>query len=162
MSESRSPSRTLHDLRRIRGLAAVEFVVTAPFVLLLLLAGAEVGRAFIHYATLSYGIRESARFVSENSIVGTTEVVALTSTTITRAKNIAVHGNIAGTGPSKLPAYQASHVQVELAGNDNVRVVATYPYQPMLGPLLPNFGFGTGPRSLNFNMQISVTMRAIS
>ena len=44
-----------------RGLAAVEFVVTAPFVLLLLFGGAEVGRAFVHYQTLSYAVRDAAR-----------------------------------------------------------------------------------------------------
>ena len=48
------------------------------------------------------------------------------------------------------------------AGNDNVRVTATYSYQPMIGPILPGFGFGTGSVPLNFNMLIAVTMRAIS
>ena len=146
----------------MRGVAAVEFVVTAPFLLLLLLGGAEVGRAFIHYTTLSYSVRQSARFVSENSINGTTGVVEIDAADVTRAKNLAVYGNVLGAGHARLPQFQPSQVQVVDAGGDNIRVVATYPYQPMLGPLLPDFGFGSGPVALNFNMQVAVTLRAIS
>jgi len=144
-----------------RGLAAVEFVVCAPLVLLMLLASAEIGRAFIHYATLSYTIRDAVRFVTTNSINGTTGVVQLSNTTITRAKNLAVFGNIGGTGTPRLPQYQIGHVAVENAGGSNIRVTATYPYQPMIGPVLPNFGQGA-PLGFNFNMVVAATMRAIS
>lgn len=157
----RSP-REFHGPRRARGLAAVEFVVTAPFILLLLFGGAELGRAFIHYATLSYAIRDSARFVSENSINGTTGVILITGTTVTQAKNLAVFGNIVGSGNARLPNYFPSHVAVVNAGGDNIRVTATYPYQSMLSSL-PKLGFqGGGSIPLTFNMQIAVTMRAIS
>ena len=107
-------------------------------------------------------VRHSARYVSEHALNGTTGVVSLDTTTINRARNLAVYGNILGTGPRKLPNYQVSQVQVTDVGGDNVRVVATYPYQPMLGPLLPDFGLGSEPTALNFNMQIAVIMRAIS
>jgi len=148
--------------RLSRGLAAVEFVVTAPFVLLLLFGGAEVGRSFIHYVTLSNLVRDSARFVSENSIAGTTGVVSIGATTVTRARNLAVYGNIAGTGNARLPQYQTSQVQVTDAGGDNIRVTATYPYRSMLSRL-PKFGFqGGGSSVFTFNMHIAITMRAIS
>jgi Flp pilus assembly protein TadG len=144
-----------------RGLAAVEFVVCAPLVLLLLLACAEIGRAFVQFATLSYTIRDAVRFVTTNSINGTTGVVLISNTTITRAKNLAVYGNIGGTGTPRLPNYQVGHVAVENAGGSNIRVTATYPYQPMIGPVLPSFGQG-GATSFNFNMVVAATMRAIS
>jgi Flp pilus assembly protein TadG len=155
LRESRGPGRS-------RGIAVVEFVITAPFLLLLLLAGAELGRAFVQYATLSHSIRDSARFVSDNSIIGTTGVVSLSNAVITQARNLAVYGNIAGTGNAKLPNYQPSHIQVIDAGNNNVRVTASYPYQPMLGITLPTIVMGTGPISQTFNMQVAVTMRAIT
>ena len=148
--------------RRERGIAAVEFVVTAPFVCFLLLAGAEVGRAFIHYTTLSCAARASARYVSEHSINGTTGVVVISANTMTEARNMVVYGNIAGTGRPRLPNLDAAQVEVVDAGNDNVRLTATYAYQPMIGPILPGFGFGSGSVPLNFNMLIAVTMRAIS
>ena len=158
---ARTPaSREFNGPRQARGLAAVEFVIVAPFMLFLMLAGAELGRAFVQYQTLSYLVRHSARYVSENSINGTTGVVSISTQTITRARNLAVYGNIQGTGQPRLPLYQGSQVQVVDAGNDNVRVTATYPYQPMIGPALPRFGTGAGP--VSFNMQIAVTLRAIS
>ena len=162
MSSSPAAKGAVTGLRRERGIAAVEFVVTAPFVCFLLLAGAEVGRAFIHYTTLSYATRASARYVSEHSINGTTGVVLISANTISEARNLVVYGNVAGTGRPRLPNLDAAQVQVVDAGNDNVRVTATYAYQPMIGPILPGFGFGTGSVPLNFNMLIAVTMRAIS
>ncbi len=148
--------------RRSHGIAVVEFVIAAPFMLLLLLAGTEIGHAFVQYATLSHSIRDSARFVSENAIAGTTGVVSLTNTVITQAKNLAVYGNVAGTGNAKLPDYQPTHVTVVDAGGNNIRVTASYPYQPMLGPVLPTIVMGSGPISQTFSMQVAVTMRAIS
>jgi len=162
MTASPAPLRELRGSRWSRGLAAVEFVITAPFILLLLFAGAEVGRAFIQYATLSYSIRDCARFMSEHAINGTTGVVSLTGTYATQARNLAVYGNIAGTGNARLPNYQTGQLTVIDAGAGNVRVTATYPYQPMLGASLPTFGFGSGSIPLTFNMQIAITMRAIS
>jgi Flp pilus assembly protein TadG len=148
--------------RRERGVAAVEFVITAPFLVFLLLAGVEVGRALVQYSMLSYGVRDSARYVAEHSINGTTGVVTLSPLTISQGQNLAVFGNIQGTGAPALPNYQTSHVQVVDAGGDNVRVTASYPYQPMLGASLPGFGVASGPISLNFNMQVAITVRAIS
>lgn len=146
--------------RHQRGLAVVEFVVTAPLVFLLLLGCAEIGRAFIHYATLTYSVRDAVRFATEKVFNGSTQVVSLTNAKITQTKNLAVYGNIGGTGNARLPQYQTSHVAVVDAGNSNIRVTATYPYQPMLGAILP--GFNGDSVSLNFNMQVAVTMRAIS
>jgi len=150
----------MRGARRQRGVAVVEFVVTAPLVLLLVLGCAEVGRAFVHYATLTYSVRDAVRFATEKVFNGTTQVVLLTNAKITETKNLAVYGNVGGTGTARLPNYQIGQVAVEDAGNSNVRVTATYPYQPMIGPILP--GFGSGSVALNFNMQVAVTMRAIS
>ena len=162
MTRKIEKARDLAGPRFERGVAAVEFVVTAPFLVFLMLAVAEVGRALVHYSTLSYGVRDSARFVTEHSINGTTGVVVLSAQTIAEARNLAVYGNTQGFGAPKLPNFQPNQVQVMDAGGDNVRITASYPYQPMLGPWLPGFGVASGPISLNFNMQIAVTVRAIS
>lgn len=156
------PTQSMRVPYRCRGVAAVEFVVTAPLLIFLMLAAAEVGRAFVHYDTLSYTIRSSARFVSENAIEGTTGVVSLSSSMISEAQCLAVHGNVACSGGRVLPRFQTSHVTVANAGNDNIRVTALYPYQSILGAVLPTFGLGGGSIPLGFNMRIVVTMRAIT
>lgn len=162
MTAKPAPLREPRGRHRSRGIAVVEFVVTAPLMLLLMLATTEIGRAFVHYATLSHSIRNSARFVSENAIAGTTGVIDLSVTVITQARNLAVYGNVAGNGNARLPQYQPAHVSVIDAGDDNIRVSASYPYQPMLGVLLPTIIMGGGSISQTFNMQVAVTMRAIS
>jgi Flp pilus assembly protein TadG len=128
---------------------------------LLVLATAELGRAFIQYTILSHGVRQAARYLTEHSISGTTGVVAISSTEATRTRNLAVYGNIGGTGARRLPGFQPNQVAPASVGNSNVRVIATYPYQPLVGATLPTFGLGA-PISLTFNMQIAITMRAIS
>jgi Flp pilus assembly protein TadG len=162
MRQLLSKPSELHGPRRARGLATVEFVIAMPLLLFLMFATAEFGRAFFHYATLSNSVRDAARFVSENAINGTTGVVEITATDITRAKNLAIYGNVFGAGQAVLPAFVPSHLQVIDAGGDNVRVTATYPYQSMLGATLPGFGTTGASTPLNFNLQIAVTMRAIS
>lgn len=162
MKEHAAAMRELHGPHRERGLATVEFAVTAPLLLFLILAGAEAGRAFFHYATLSHTVRDAARFVTENSINGTTGVVEITATTVNQARNLAVHGNVFGAGPPVLPDFLPGHVQVIDAGGDNIRVTATYPYQSMLGATMPRFDVLSGSTLLNITMQIAVTMRAIS
>lgn len=160
MTRTARLTRDVHSRRRQRGLATVEFVVAAPFVLLLLLGCTEIGRAFIHYATLTYAVRDATRFVTTNAINGTTGVVQLSDTVVTEAKNLAVYGHVGGTGNARLPSFQTDQVVVTDVGDSNIRLTATYPYQPMLGAVLP--GLMGNSMNLGFTMVVAVTMRAIS
>ena len=63
--------------RSCKGVAAVEFVIAVPVLLLVMLAVAELGRAFLQYDTLSYSIRSSARYVSEHALDGKNIVITL-------------------------------------------------------------------------------------
>jgi Flp pilus assembly protein TadG len=145
--------------RRSAGVAAVEFVIAVPILIFVLLAIAELGRAFVQYDTLSYSIRNSARFVSENAIVGTTGVVDV-SGAVAAARNLAVYGTPGGGGQPVLPGFAVGHVSVMNAGGGNIEVNAAYPYQPLIGSALPMFRGGS--ESTTFTMRISVIMRAIS
>ena len=73
-----------------------------------------------------------------------------------------VYGNVSGSGTPLLPGLAPGNVTISDRGGGNVAVNVTYAYQPMIGPTLPGFGFGSGSVPLNFNMLIAVTMRAIS
>jgi Flp pilus assembly protein TadG len=162
MSNRALPLRRLTGPRRSRGVASVEFAIVAPLLMLTLLATAEIGRALVHYDTLSYAVRNTARYVSMNAIDGTTGVVSLSDVTIARARNLAIRANSTGTGDLVLPNFRADHVTIAAVGDDNIRVTAVYPYQPMIGAVLPTFGIGSGPIPLTFTMRVAVTMRAIS
>ena len=139
-----------------RGVAAVEFVIAAPLLILVMLAVAELGRAFVLYDTLSYSIRNSARFVSENVIEGDTRVISdkLIAEVQKPARNLAVYGNITITEDSipKLPDGETMTVNVSKDGDYNVRVDAEYPCHAMMfDAVLPDF-----------TMRVAVTMPAIS
>jgi Flp pilus assembly protein TadG len=147
--------------RLARGLATVEAVVTLPLLLLLLLAGVEIGRTFVQYTTLANAVRQAARLVASDALLGTTQTIFLSPTLITRARNVVVYGNEAGTGSPRLPRLAAGQVTIRDAGGNNVEVSVTYPYEPMFGPTLRTFGAGTGSVPTAYNMRIDVTMRAI-
>lgn len=151
----------LRGSARSRGLAAVEFMLSVPLLLLVMFAVVEIGRALVQYDTLSYAVRSSARFVSENAIAGTSGVVEITAPVRQQAQRLAVFGNAAGSGRACLPGFETADVEVVEAGPYDVEVRAAYPYQPIVFDLLPTFGFGD---AIPFapTMRIAVTMRAIS
>lgn len=151
--------------RHVRGIAAVEFIIGAPVILFVMLATAEIGRAFVQYDTLSYAVRNGARYATENVIAGTSGALDI-GKVAGPAANVTVYGAPAGGTKPCLPGFDArdndgnlSGVTVRDAGDGNVEVIGSYGYRPMLGIALPAFG-ETGPTA--FTMRISVTMRAIS
>lgn len=160
MTRQRNAATAVLGPRGCRGVAAVEFAIVVPILLLAMLACAEIGRAFVHYHTLSYATRNCARYLSEHAINGTTGVVVISPETAARVRNLAVYGNEGGTGRRVLPNFQATHVNVSSSGNV-VQVAVDYPYQPMIGAVLPTFGAGDNI-GLEFHMHVTVDMRAIA
>lgn len=144
---------------RQRGVAIVEFVITLPLLMLLLLATAEVGRALFQYNTLTKAVRDSARFVS-GARPGSTGVFNLTNETRTAAQRLVVYGNAAGSGPALLPGLAPANVTVSASGTDYVTVSAVYNFVPMLGTQLETFGIGE-PITIAFPMRAAVVMRVL-
>jgi Flp pilus assembly protein TadG len=144
-----------------RGVAAVEFTIALPLLIFLFLAVTELGRAFLHYNSLTRAVRDSARMVSTRAILGSGGVVSLDATVVTAARNLVAFGNPQGTGPALLPGLTAGNVTVRDAGSNNIAVSVTYNYQPMIGSALPNL-VGTGPLATTFTLSAEVVMRAIS
>jgi Flp pilus assembly protein TadG len=148
-----------HHSRRERGLAIVEFTITLPLLLLLMLATAEFGRLLSQYNTLGKSVRDAVRYLAGKAALGTTRIVSITPQLTTEATNLVVTGQISG-GSALLPGLTASAVTVADAGNGYVSVSATYTYQPMRGASLPTFGLGA-PVSLTFPLRATVLMRAL-
>jgi len=146
---------------RQQGIAAVEFAITLPLLLLLMLATAEFGRLFSQYDTLTKSVRDSARYVASKAAVGSTSVVNIDSATALAAQNLAVYGNVNGTGSTLLPGLKAGNITAADAGNGYISVTASYTYSPMLGSSIPTFGLTTKPLSLSFTLNTVVTLRAL-
>lgn len=153
--------RDFRGPRPARGVAAVEFVITVPILILLTLAVFEFGRAWVRYDTLSYNVRSSARLVSECAIAGTSGVVNIDENTCAKPARLLAAYGAAGSGTPILPGFSPDNVTVRDAGGKNIEVSATYEYIPWIGEVFPLFG-GESLQINTFAFQISVTMRAIS
>lgn len=143
-----------------RGIAAVEAAVVLPLLLLLFVATAELGRAFLHHNTLAKTVRDGARYLADNAVDDFTSTIDITPEVEIAAKNLARYGNIHGTGSTLLPDYDDGHLGVDIPDTEHVTLTADYPFQPILFNTLPTFGYGDGVNLL-FTMQASVTMRAM-
>jgi Flp pilus assembly protein TadG len=164
-----SRRRELAGPRRSRGLAATEFVIAVPVLIIVALAVGEIGRAFLQYDRLSYFARNSARFVSEHAIDGTTGVVKIDQQLIDAGKYLVVYGKTTKGNETEacVPKFDESGGTFELVpaavnGNtDYFRLTVTYPYRPAIGAVLPVFG--GDPLNIGaMTMRVVVNMRAIS
>ena len=155
--------------RRERGVAVVEFTILLPVMLLLLMAIGELGRAFLQYNTLTRAVRDGARYVASNALNGSTQVVSLDAMVIGEATNLVIYGNTTGGTTQLLPNFASTgSIQIQThdplvpggPGDGNITVIATYPFTPTLGAVLPNV-LGTGGISTAFTMRAQVTMMAL-
>ncbi len=145
---------------RQRGAILAETVVVMPILIFLVVLTAEVTNAFVDHNTLTKAVRNGARHVASNAVLGTTGVVQLQPQLIAEAQNLVVYGNITGGGVAILSGLAIGDVQVQDLGGNNIAVSASHNYSGILGPILPSFGFGADS-SLTHTLLASVTMRAL-
>lgn len=131
---------------KVKGIAAVEFLVVLPLLLVILGAIAEFGNAFILYNTLSKTVQNGARFAvtqvygsgQSDKIVGEEESLPDGQTySYSEIKRTVVYGNQSGEGTAVLPDFVIENVGV-VHENKYVVVTAEYPYTPIVNPLLGN------------------------
>ncbi len=156
--------RTCARLQRQSGLAMVEFALSVPVLLLLMFASFEFGHFLIQYSTLNDTVRNASRYVAGKALGGTTDTLvtgAAWSSLVTQGTNLAVYGNIAGTGTPVLPSLNAANVITVTPDSVDryITVTAAYPYQSLFGAAIPTFMGGS--LSTTFTLNISVTMSAL-
>jgi Flp pilus assembly protein TadG len=159
-----SAQRHTQGSRRLqRGLAMVEFAITAPVLLLLMFGTVEFGRFMIEYSTLSDAVRDAARYVAGAALNGTDGLLVqggAWTTLVTTGQNLGVYGNLAGTGTALLPSLAAGQITItQDATTKNIKVTAAYPYQSLFGAAMPDFMGGS--IATNLTLTISTTMRAL-
>lgn len=151
--------------RRHGGMALTEFAFVAPILLILLFGVSEVGRMFYQYSTLYKGVRDAAKYVSENAIQGTTGTMyattdAMWTQIVQTAQNLAVYGNPGGGTQPALPGLTTANVQVQQVSSTSISVdIQNYQYHPMFTCKLLTFGFGNTGLCIDFSPE--VTMRAL-
>ena len=138
--------------RNERGIQLVELAIVIPIFVLLFAATAEFGRYFYEYTTLAKASRAGARYLA-TACVKTAED--------TKAKNIVVYGNSAGSGSPILSGMTVANVTITRQGGvpalpETVTVqISDFKHQPIfdLGKLLKITSL-----SMNVDVKPSVTM----
>ncbi|MPY24602.1 pilus assembly protein [Shewanella psychropiezotolerans] len=151
-----------------RGVAAVEFSIMLPLLLLLAFTTGEIGRALFQYSHLTRMVRDAGRYLSTTAIPNTTESVpdplddGSCQNCISNTKDILVYGFIGGTVPL-LRGLSTSNVNIAaIPSTDSVTITVDYDWQPLFGEGASHFGLGEqASTDLSFNMQVSYTIRAL-
>jgi Flp pilus assembly protein TadG len=121
-----------------RGLAMVEFAITLPLLLLLLLAIGEFGRMFYHYNNLLQANRDAVRYLAGEAWNGNLGQVVIDPVLEARTKNLAVYGvPVPQPGNEVAPGLTTADVTVGPVGSDHVQVRISYVFRPVLGNSLP-------------------------
>ncbi len=137
----------------------VEFAISIPILLLVLIGTAEFSRAFMQYNALTKHIRDAARYVASEAYHGSTGAIILSPTLSTQAANLVVYGNVQGTGTPLLPGLSAGAVTIATAGPGDFTVTATYDYNSIFA-VVPMFGFASN-LTPSFQFRPQITMRAL-
>jgi Flp pilus assembly protein TadG len=139
--------------REERGAQLVELAIVLPIFLMLFGAAAEFGRYFYEYTTLDKAVRAGSRYLA---------TAAVNTAEDTKAKNIIVYGNPAGTGTPIVKGLTTANVVITRAGGVPV-LPQTVTVQIQNYKYLPVFDLGkiikVPALSMNIDVKPSATMR---
>ena len=144
---------------RQRGVAAIEMAIALPVLLLLLVATAELGRAFYQYNTLTQSLRNAVRHLANIAIDGDT-VIELDDAKRLEIRNLVVYSNTGGGSDPILTGLDIANVTVSAIDASHIQVAASYSYQPMF-IRIPSFGTGGSDVDTGFTLNAATTMRAL-
>ena len=147
-------------IARHRGAVLVEMVIVTPILLFIMMATAELTRAFIDHNTLTKAVRTGVRYVAANAFQGTTGVVSVSAALRSETQNLIVYGNSAGTGTPVLAGLTSADITVTNIGANNIQVSAVHTISGILGPLLRSVAGGPDINMVH-NLEATVTMRAL-
>ncbi len=145
-------------LRRQRGLATVEFAITLPLLLLLLLAIGEFGRMLAHYNIMLQSSRDAARYAAHHALNNTTNRMELSAGLQATARNLAVYGHPAAQGATLLPGLSTANVTVGSVGSEHVQVTVNYRFRPVVSAIPAFFGSNI---PLGLDLVATTVMRAL-
>ncbi|MBR9788133.1 MAG: pilus assembly protein [Vibrionaceae bacterium] len=140
------------EKKRQAGLAALEFIICLPALLMLAVLLIDVGRAFIQYTEINKALQNGARY----AVVDTYGTLDFSSTADPeKIKNMVVYGSPSPTDTPVLNYIDASDVIITEPTDEikEVTVSASYTYVPIFSQL------PFSDTSLSFTIDASSKMR---
>ena len=141
-----------------KGLAAIEFTMVLPFLLLLIFACAEFGRLMFQYNALNKTVRDASRYLTANAKPGDTDLVNIKDAVVLDVKRLIRYGQ-STSSTLLLPNLQDDDISVNVSG-DFITITVTYDWQPIFSDTFTTFGLGNDI-DLSFPMVSTYTMRAL-
>jgi len=149
---------------RQRGAVLVEMALVTPILLVLLLATADLTRAFIEHNTVTKAVRNGARYVATNAFEGSTGVVNIDAALTIETQNLVVYGSTSppGGASSVVPGPTLADIPVvQIAGTDDIEVSASYALGGLFGAVLHTNLYTGKTISTLRTLRATVTMRAL-
>lgn len=112
-------------VRCTSGTAALEAAIVLPVAISLMVGGVEFGRLFSAYGTAEKSTRDAARYLAR------VPKAHVCDWGLTNAQNLAVYGNIAGTGPALILGWTTGTVTlngIDCANPSIIDLRAAVPY----------------------------------
>jgi len=120
------------------GSAWIEAFFTVPLAILLMVGVVDFGMAFQTWGTGNKSVRDAARYLGSLTPPGPAgSGTACTDAAISNAKNLAVYGNISGSGSPLVPGWQVNggsnnQVNVDCSTPGVIVVTASFPYNTLM------------------------------
>jgi len=151
-------NKSIINLNKQHGLAAIEFTLILPFLLLLIFSCAEFGRMLYQYNALNTSVRDASRYLSSNVMFGDNGSVVIKDTISQNTKNLIKYGQ-SSSDTALFPNLNDDDINLSISG-DLVIVTVNYNWQPIFSDTLSAFGLGNNI-DLSFPLVSSYTMRAL-
>lgn len=113
------------------GLAAVEFILTLPVLILLMVGLSEIGNILIQYNTLNKSAQNGARY-AVTQIYGTATYDQIAPES--EIKNVVLYGSKSGGGSAVLSGLTVNDVSVS-QNNSFVTITVSYDYVPFIATI---------------------------
>jgi len=146
------------NIAKQKGLAAIEFTMVLPFLLVLIFACAEFGRLMFQYNALNKTVRDASRYLTANARPGDTDVVNIKDAVALDVKRLIRYGQSTNS-TVLLPNLQDDDISFNVSG-DFITITVTYDWQPIFSDTFTTFGLGNDI-DLSFPMVSTYTMRAL-
>jgi Flp pilus assembly protein TadG len=146
--------------RAQRGVAAIEMAITLPVLLLMLVATAELGRAFHQYNSLTKAIRNGARYLASEAYDNTLGILDLSDAKRVATKNLVVYASTAGGSDPVVDGLDVADVTITQVDSSHFEVSVSFSYQPLFFRI-PVFGYSASDIDTGVTLNASATMRAL-
>ncbi|MBW8184720.1 TadE family protein [Shewanella nanhaiensis] len=160
-----------------KGVAAIEFTILLPVLLLLVFITAELGRALYQYGQLTRMVRDAGRYLSITVMRNTTGVLPesiangcdtnaepscddICNDCIEEMRELLSYGELDGSVPLLRGIDESNVIVSGDSGTKTVTISVDYDWQPLFGERVSGFGLGSSS-DLSFNFNVSYTLRAL-